>query len=111
MAGTLVVPDVDAAVFVGRASRHAAHAAIAAGLSESSVFSVQSIRQAADLLARLIEPGDLVFVKGLTTQHLSRLVFSQLGTIGCWVDRCTIRKDCDICPRLEPSFDLGRALR
>lgn len=110
LAGERVASAADVALFVGRSSRHAAKAAIAAGLPERCVIQVEGIAQADEALKGLVRPGDLIFVKGLSTQHLSRLVFAQLGQIGCWVDRCTIRKDCDICPRLQPNFDLVRSL-
>jgi UDP-N-acetylmuramoyl-tripeptide--D-alanyl-D-alanine ligase len=111
LAGSTVAAVADVAVFVGQSSRYAAHAAASAGLQASNVFAVESIAQAHALLQNLIEPGDLVFVKGMSSQHLSRLVLSQLGEIGCWKDHCKIRKDCDICPNLRPRYDLDQALR
>jgi UDP-N-acetylmuramoyl-tripeptide--D-alanyl-D-alanine ligase len=111
MVGELVAPDVDAAVFIGESSRHATKAAVRAGLPGQVVFNVAGLSEADELLRTMIRPGDLVFVKGLGSQHLSRLVFAQLGQIRCHVERCKIRKDCDICADLQPSFDLHKALR
>jgi hypothetical protein len=54
--------------------------------------------------------GDLVFLKGRTSDHMSRTLFAQFGTIGCWKHHCTIRRLRDVCPELRPEFDLQEAL-
>jgi hypothetical protein len=69
-----------------------------------------TIADAARLLGQELREGDLVFLKGRATDHLSRILFAQLGPIGCWRSPCPVRSVCDLCWNLRPGFDLGRAL-
>ena len=84
--------------------------AVAAGMDPASCHDVIGLRRAAELLARELRAGDLVFLKGRSTHHLSRIVFAQLGSIGCWTTSCKKRVLCDVCDELQPEFDLQRAL-
>jgi UDP-N-acetylmuramyl pentapeptide synthase len=108
--GKIAAQVADVAVFVGEHGHHAVRTALEAGMDPASCHSVMTPRRAAELLLRELRAGDLVFIKGRASHHLSRVVFAQLGTIGCWSTTCKIRYLCDICPQLEPSFDLASAL-
>ena len=44
------------------------------------------------------------------SDHLSRILFAQLGSIGCWTETCRIHRICDLCTRLQPGFDLSATL-
>jgi UDP-N-acetylmuramoyl-tripeptide--D-alanyl-D-alanine ligase len=100
----------DVAVFVSDHGRHAARTALEAGMDPSNCHHIPDLAKAADFLKSELGDGDLVFVKGRTTDHLSRVVFAQYGSIGCWTTSCRIHRICDICDLLEPGFDLGQAL-
>jgi hypothetical protein len=44
------------------------------------------------------------------TDHLSRIVFAQYGSIGCWTTTCRLRPLCELCPKLRPTFDLTEVI-
>jgi UDP-N-acetylmuramoyl-tripeptide--D-alanyl-D-alanine ligase len=100
----------DIAVFVGEHAHHGVRGATVAGMDPANCHDVIKLERAAELLSKQLGPGDLVFVKGRSTDHLSRLVFAQFGPIGCWTTSCRRRPVCDVCDQLRPGFDLQRAL-
>jgi UDP-N-acetylmuramoyl-tripeptide--D-alanyl-D-alanine ligase len=100
----------DAALFVGEHAEHAAKRALARGMAPENVAGVRDVRAAAAQLAALLRDGDLVLLKGRMTDHLSRILFAQLGSIECWATRCRKRTACDGCAKLRPGFDLAAAL-
>ena len=108
--GSLAAELAQAAIFVGEHAHHAVRAAVAAGMDPASCHAVATVADAADRLGQELRPGDLVFVKGRATDHLSRALFAQLGPIGCWRSRCRVRSVCDLCWALRPGFDLPAAL-
>ena len=108
--GKIAAELADLAVFVGEHGHHAVKSAIAAGMDPAKCHDVPGLQRAAELLARELRVGDLAFLKGRATHHLSRIVFAQFGSIGCWTTSCTIRPLCDVCAKLRPGFDLHRAL-
>jgi UDP-N-acetylmuramoyl-tripeptide--D-alanyl-D-alanine ligase len=100
----------DVVIFVDEHARHGIRGALNAGVDPANCHAIISYREAADLLKKELRAGDLVFIKGRGTDHLSRIVFAQFGEIGCWITNCKIRSVCDLCPRLKPRFNLGKAL-
>jgi UDP-N-acetylmuramoyl-tripeptide--D-alanyl-D-alanine ligase len=98
------------AIFVGEHSRYAVRAAVDAGMPPEWCHDTNNLEEAADLLKRELRDGDLVFVKGKMTDHLSRIVFAQFGSIGCWTTACRLRPLCELCAHLRPTFDLQAAL-
>jgi UDP-N-acetylmuramoyl-tripeptide--D-alanyl-D-alanine ligase len=100
----------DFAVFVGEHAHHAVRAATAAGMDASSCAPHASLADAAQWLRDFARPGDLVFLKGRGTDHLSRILFAQFGNIGCWKPHCKITRLCDYCGQLKPDFDAEKAL-
>ncbi len=64
----------DILVTVGRKSRRTAQAAREKGLPRGSVFSADSVDRAAEILRAIIEPGDVVLIKGSRFLGLERLV-------------------------------------
>jgi UDP-N-acetylmuramoyl-tripeptide--D-alanyl-D-alanine ligase len=109
--GALAAELTQLAVFVGDHSHHAVRAATLAGMNPAHCHAVPSLQSASDLLKRELRRGDLVFLKGRSTDHLSRVLFAQFGAIGCWTRSCRIHRLCDTCVKLEPAFDLNAALR
>ena len=75
--GKLAAELADVAVFVGEHAHHGVRGAVAAGMDAARCHDVIALPRAAELLSRELRPGDLVFVKGRTTDHLSRLVFER----------------------------------
>ncbi len=108
--GRMAAETCELAIFVGGASHHAVRGAVAAGMNPAHCWDMADVRSAAELLLQELRPGDLLFVKGRTEDHLTRAVLAQFGRIGCWTDDCQIRDICDRCPRLKPDFDISPTL-
>jgi UDP-N-acetylmuramoyl-tripeptide--D-alanyl-D-alanine ligase len=108
--GDFAAEAADAALFVGEHAHAAAKRAVAKGMDPARVAGALDVRTAAERLASLLEAGDVALLKGRMTHHLSRVLFAQLGGIGCWKTRCSKRIACDVCGELRPDFDLGAAL-
>ncbi len=64
----------DILITVGRKARKIAQAARESGLPRGSVFSVESVDRAADILRAIMEPGDVVLIKGSRFLGLERLL-------------------------------------
>ncbi|HVN76287.1 MAG TPA: Mur ligase family protein [Thermoanaerobaculaceae bacterium] len=98
-------------VFVGRAAAHGRDAARAAGVAAESARSFVDLREAAEFLRATLRRGDLVYLKGRVSDHMSRLFFAQLGRVACWKTDCDLRIVCDRCPELgTPPTDLAKAV-
>jgi UDP-N-acetylmuramoyl-tripeptide--D-alanyl-D-alanine ligase len=108
--GRIAAEVAEVAVFVGEHAHHGVRGAVAAGMDPACCHDVPGLERAAELLGRELRAGDLVFLKGRSVHHLSRIVFAQFGSIGCWTTSCKKRTVCDVCTELRPGFDLRRAL-
>lgn len=108
--GRIAAEVADVVVFVGEHAHHGVRGAVAAGMDPACCHDMVGLEGAAELLGRELRAGDLVFLKGRSVHHLSRIVFAQFGSIGCWTKSCKRRTICDVCTELRPSFDLQRAL-
>lgn len=108
--GQLAAELTDLVVFIGEHGHHGVRAAINAGLAPESCYHTQDLQEAAEILQRELRDGDLVFVKGKMTDHLSRVVFAQYGPIGCRTTACRLRPVCESCDQLQPGFDLQETL-
>jgi UDP-N-acetylmuramoyl-tripeptide--D-alanyl-D-alanine ligase len=109
--GRLASELCDFAVFVGDHAHHGVAGATAAGMDPSRCPAFHNLRDAAQWLKNELRPDDLVFLKGRSTEHLSRILFAQFGNIGCWKSKCDIRTLCDYCERLAPDFDAAEILK
>ena len=96
-------------VFVGEKSAYGKRRAIEAGFEPGNVFNFLLPKQAAEFLRCELRGGDLVLLRGLVRDHLTRLVFAQLGSVECWKTNCARRGICDTCPELgfhpEPALN------
>jgi UDP-N-acetylmuramoyl-tripeptide--D-alanyl-D-alanine ligase len=90
----------DAVVFIGESAEYGRRQAIRAGIAPGMAHGFRTLLQASTFLSSALGPGDLVLLKGRTTDHATRLYFALLGPIECWKDRCTKRMLCDICWKL-----------
>ena len=90
----------DAAVFIGEQAEYARRRAIDAGLSPEAVHAFPSIQGAAEFLKTELRSGDVMLLKGRTTDHATRIFFAQIGTVKCWKEYCGKRMLCDMCPEL-----------
>ncbi len=64
----------DILITVGRRARVIARSAQAKGLPKGSIFTVQDIDDAAAILRAILEPGDVVLIKGSRFLGLERLI-------------------------------------
>jgi UDP-N-acetylmuramoyl-tripeptide--D-alanyl-D-alanine ligase len=106
--GREVAAAADFLVFLGPNSRYSAEAAKAAGVVPQSVRHFESTPAAADFLRNEITSGDLVLLKAVYDDHLSRVYFHQFGTVGCWKTVCKKSILCDECKELK--FEKSRKL-
>jgi UDP-N-acetylmuramoyl-tripeptide--D-alanyl-D-alanine ligase len=71
---TAAIFGIDQLIAIGDMGKVIAQAARAAGLGKTS--SVRSTSEAAELLGKIAEPGDLVLVKGSRTAHTEQVIES-----------------------------------
>ena len=87
----------DLVLFIGESAGHSRGAAIEAGIDPSAAHCFTTPVEAASWLKGKLRPGDLVLLKGRPYDHLTRLVFAQVGSVQCWKNTCPKRYLCDIC--------------
>lgn len=89
----------DIVIFVGPHAPRATKAKRTTDVPNLHAFS--EIREAATFLNNLLQPGDLVLLKGSNkADHLVRLMYHAQRPVGCWATRCGIQDFCGDCPRL-----------
>ncbi|MDA0813539.1 MAG: UDP-N-acetylmuramoyl-tripeptide--D-alanyl-D-alanine ligase [Verrucomicrobia bacterium] len=66
-------------------------------LASKKIQAFHTIKEAHDFLTTILQPGDLVVLKGLAADHLERLARARVETVGCWRDRCGRRNLCTGC--------------
>jgi UDP-N-acetylmuramoyl-tripeptide--D-alanyl-D-alanine ligase len=99
--GTLAAQAADMAIFLGDLGKPAAKAAIAAGMPAKSALHFKTLQEAADFLRLEFRAGDLVLIHGWAGRHIERVILAQLGTLGCWVERCPKMRRCEDCSELK----------
>jgi UDP-N-acetylmuramoyl-tripeptide--D-alanyl-D-alanine ligase len=84
-----------------------------AGMPKSSIIDGgRTVQQAAETLAKLLQPGDVVLIKGRDTQKLDRVrLILQGRPVKCDIRFCNLHKiDCDTCPMLERGWGRHRPI-
>ena len=99
--GMQAAQSADAAVFIGDSHAHAVRGAIEAGMSPDQVWGFYNFEDAAHHLRSEIRAGDLILLRGLHTEHLSRLYLTMFREVTCWRTICLKKISCDICPQLS----------
>lgn len=87
----------EVALFIGENAAYGRRRAIDAGMSPDSAHDFPSLAAAARFLASELRSGDLMLLKGRTTDHAARVLFAQLGEVGCWKAYCRKTTLCDNC--------------
>jgi UDP-N-acetylmuramyl pentapeptide synthase len=98
--GRMAAASADVAIFVGQKINSARRAAAAAGMPDSSVRSFKKIQEAAEWLRSELRTDDLLLIRARGQFHMERIYFAQLGSIRCWMSRCSLWKSCDSCQHL-----------
>lgn len=108
--GARLAAGADRVVVVGHMFRRIAGGARDAGMPRAHVLDAGGeVHDAIALLRGLLEPGDVVLLKGRDTQHLERIWLALEGrTIGCRLVYCDSRTRCDRCPMLERGWPDAR---
>lgn len=91
---------VDLMICVGERGHYGRQAAIDAGLPEDMVFEAYDTCEASEILKGVQLPGDLVLLKGRTSDHLTRVYLDQLGEVACTRQTCPRQILCDRCGSL-----------
>jgi len=108
--GARLAQSAQRVIVVGQMFQPIAAGACAAGMSREHLFDAgRDVHRAIALLRGMLEPGDVVLVKGRDTQHLERLWLALAGrTVGCRLVACDSRPRCEQCPMLERGWPDGR---
>lgn len=101
----------EGAVFVTPYAALACEKAIEAGIPEDLVHGFEDLREASERLPSILGPGDVALLRGRSIDHLSRMVFAQFGTVGCWMKECPIIRPCDTCSELRACDGSGEPTR
>jgi UDP-N-acetylmuramoyl-tripeptide--D-alanyl-D-alanine ligase len=104
---TAVSGWLDILILCGDEHVYGRRKAIEAGLPPESAYGFQTLKEAADFLRRELRPGDLVLLKGRTTDHATRVFFALLGTVACWRAYCPKTMLCDGCWELGFESETG----
>jgi UDP-N-acetylmuramoyl-tripeptide--D-alanyl-D-alanine ligase len=100
-------------VLVTSEFRRYASGARRAGLATDGLIDARAnLPKAAEAIAADLRRGDVVLIKGRSTQRLDRVALALAGhRIGCELESCDARVTrCDSCPMLERGWDGLRAL-
>ena len=73
-----------------------------AGMPRAAILDAgRSVARATALLRELLEPGDVVLLKGRDTEKLERIYLALAGhAVGCELVQCAARMRCARCPML-----------
>ena len=99
---------VDMLVLIGkrRDTKRAGKAALARGLAAEALREFEDLRDVSRFLQSTLQSGDLVLLRGRTTDHVTRIYHAQLQEVSCWKKHCSKTSLCDYCPEL---FARGKA--
>lgn len=99
-------------VVLGDHRRRYAVGAKAGGMHPDRVINAgPDLAKAIDTVKEILQPGDVVLVKGRNTQKLERISLALLGRpVGCEIRFCDAKLRCDACPQLESGWQGRRAV-
>ena len=94
---------VDSIVLVGTRNdtKRAVKAGVAAGFATENFHCFTALAEAAEFLRGFLRAGDLLLLRGRTTDHIGRLYYAQTSDVRCWISYCPKRELCERCPELS----------
>ena len=88
----------DRVIFIGQNSGHIDK--LRRGEVRDRLFDFPTTYQGSAFLARDVMPGELIYVKSDLSEHLERIMLSQLDEVLCWQERCGKNwRFCTTCPK------------
>lgn len=84
----------------GKDTKRARKAAMSQGLPAEALHEFETLRELSGFLKSALRSGDLVLLRGRTTDHMARVYHAQLKEVTCWKPSCFERMLCDSCPKL-----------
>ncbi len=88
---------VGTVVLIGESAAYGLRRFMEAGVEPHNCFRFRTLSEASQGLRGRFGKGDLVLVKGRTTDHMARLYHSWVGSIDCWKKACPKQMLCDEC--------------
>jgi UDP-N-acetylmuramoyl-tripeptide--D-alanyl-D-alanine ligase len=88
---------LDVLILCGDEYAYGRRKAIEAGEPPESAHGFPTLGEAAHFLRRELRPGDLVLLKGRSTDHAARVFFALFGSVACWRTYCPKTRICDGC--------------
>jgi UDP-N-acetylmuramoyl-tripeptide--D-alanyl-D-alanine ligase len=85
----------DRVLFVGHKAFHVQKMMNAE--THGRLFAMDSLQEAARLLADDVVAGEVVLIKSGNLEHAERLYFSQDNTLKCWKPNCPLHSSCEHC--------------
>jgi UDP-N-acetylmuramyl pentapeptide synthase len=107
MIGHRFAQFADIALLPGSMDQSYASGASAAGMPRERILRFHNnLRQAIETLRTILQPGDVLMVKGRLDDHLERITLALSGQkVKCWRTECRSRAyRCDNCPMLEKGW-------
>jgi UDP-N-acetylmuramoyl-tripeptide--D-alanyl-D-alanine ligase len=93
--------SAEIALFTGENAAYGRRRAIEAGMKAEDVHEFATLRQATDFLRAELRAGDLMLLKGRTTDHAARVLLGQLHEVRCWKVYCRKTMLCEHCWELR----------
>lgn len=93
---------LDYLICVGPLTKFIAEEAKKGGIKKEQIFFVEDINQAAKMLEKILQKGDLFYLKGSLLRHMERVLLILQGKkVGCKVTFCHFYHQCPVCPNLS----------
>ena len=101
-------------IFVGPRAGHVDKLRQDSALKER-LHTFATAYQASAFIKELLVPGELVYIKSSISDHLERIMLSELSRVVCWREACGRKRDCTICSQYRiahrPPFGLDSNAR
>lgn len=92
---------IDFLVSVGPLQKETAREAIAGGMKKENVFWVKDVKEAAEVLKKILKKGDFLYLKGSLLRHLERILLILEGKkVKCALVSCHNYGQCQTCQNL-----------
>lgn len=92
---------LDYLLCVGPLQKHTAQTAIKAGMKKAQVLWVKDVKEAAQVLEKILQKDDIWYLKGSLLRHMERIIYLLEGKkVDCQQVSCSRYQPCSSCPQL-----------